>query len=260
MIRGHPMLTSRQIGKMKGKEKISMLTAYDCPFAHLMDGVVDMILVGDSLGMVILGYENTKTVTMDDMIRATQAVARGAKNTLIIGDMPIGTYDTKEDALKNAKRLLSAGANAIKIERKPDIAADLVLQGIEVMGHIGLTPQTVTTFRVQGKDEKSAQTLITEAKAMEKAGCFSVVLECIPLTLAKKITETISIPTIGIGAGIHCDGQVLVTHDMLGLCDIIRPKFVKRYAEIGNTMKEAFKQYTKEVKQGAFPTDKESFH
>ncbi len=237
-----------------------MLTAYDYSFAKLMDGVVDMILVGDSLGMVVLGYENTKQVTMDDMTRATQAVARGAKNSLIIGDMPIGSYDTEENALKNAKRLLKAGAHAIKIERKPDIAAHLITQGIEVMGHVGLTPQTVTMFKVQGKDEIGAQALITEAKEMEKAGCFSLVLECIPLDLAKEITQTISIPTIGIGAGMHCDGQVLVTHDMIGLYDAFTPKFVKHYAEVGIVMKNAFKNYAKEVKKRAFPTDKESFH
>src|SRR3989338_7226368 len=181
------MITPQQIKSMKSKQKIAVLTAYDFPTAKLMDGIVDMILVGDSLGMVVLGYENTTKVTMDDMLRATGAVARGAKNTLIVGDMPIGTYDNGDDALKNAKLFLDAGAHAVKVEKKPEIAEFLVKSGIEVMGHIGLTPQTVTTFKVQGKDKKDAESILNEAIELEKAGCFSLVLECIPLSLAEKI-------------------------------------------------------------------------
>ena len=254
------MATVQQIKSMKSKQKIVMLTAYDYPTAKLMDNVVDVILVGDSLGMVVLGYENTLRVTMQDMLRATEAVARGAKNTLIVGDMPVNTYDTNKDALKNAKLFLKAGAHAVKIERKPKIAEFLVKNGIDVMGHIGLTPQTITNFKVQGKDNESAGKIFEEAKLMDKAGCFSLVLECIPLSLSKRITETISIPTIGIGAGIHCDGQVLVSHDILGLYADFKPKFLKRYANIGEQMKKAFEQYAKEVRERKFPSDEESFH
>jgi len=254
------MITPQQIKSMKSKQKIAVLTAYDFPTAKLMDGIVDMILVGDSLGMVVLGYENTTKVTMDDMLRATGAVARGAKNTLIVGDMPIGTYDNGDDALKNAKLFLDAGAHAVKVEKKPEIAEFLVKSGIEVMGHIGLTPQTVTTFKVQGKDKKDAESILNEAIELEKAGCFSLVLECIPLSLAEKITKKIKIPTIGIGAGIHCDGQVLVSNDILGIYGDFKPKFLKRYAEIGNEMKKAFEQYAKEVREGKFPDDEHSFH
>ncbi|MBI2653655.1 3-methyl-2-oxobutanoate hydroxymethyltransferase [Candidatus Woesearchaeota archaeon] len=254
------MTTTQQIKSMKGKQKIVMLTAYDFPTARLMDDIVDIILVGDSLGMVVLGYESTTKVTMQDMISATEAVARGAKKALIVGDMPIGTYENEKEALENAKQLLKAGAHAVKIENKPEIAEFLVKKGIEVMGHIGLTPQTITSFKVQGKNEEDAKRLIELARACDKAGCFSMVLECIPLNLAKVITKSISIPTIGIGAGIHCDGQVLVTHDILGLFDAFKPKFVKRYAEIGNEMKNAFKKYAEEVGKGKFPDDNHSFH
>jgi 3-methyl-2-oxobutanoate hydroxymethyltransferase len=245
---------------MKSKQKIVSLTAYDFPTARLMDEIVDIILVGDSLGMVVLGYENTTKVIMDDMLRATGAVARGAKNTLITGDMPFGTYDDEEDALKNAKLFLEAGAHAVKVEKKPEIAKFLIKNGIEVMGHIGLTPQTITTFKVQGKDKESADKILDEAIALDKAGCFSLVLECIPLSLAKTITESISIPTIGIGAGIHCDGQVLVTNDILGLYGDFKPKFLKRYAEIGNEMKKAFEEFAKDVRENKFPADENSFH
>ena len=254
------MKTAQDIKSMKSKQKMVMLTAYDFPTAKLMDGIVDIILVGDSLGMVVLGYENTTKVTMDDILRATSAVARGAKNTLIVGDMPFGTYESEEDALRNAKLFLEAGAHAVKVEKKPEIAEFLVKNGIEVMGHIGLTPQTITTFKVQGKDKESADKILQEAIALDKAGCFSLVLECIPLTLAKTITEKISIPTIGIGAGIHCDGQVLVTNDILGLYGDFKPKFLKRYAEIGNEMKVAFENYAKDVREGKFPADGNSFH
>ncbi len=245
---------------MKSKQRIVMLTAYDFPTAKLMDGIVDIILVGDSLGMVVLGYENTTQVTLQDMLRAVQAVARGAKNSLIVGDMPIGTYDEKKIALENANLFLKAGANAVKIENKPEIAGFLVENNIDVMGHIGLTPQTITNFKVQGKDNESAKILLEEAKLLEEAGCFSLVLECIPLNIAKKITQAISIPSIGIGAGIHCDGQVLVTHDILGLFDAFKPKFVKRYADISSIMRKAFEQYAQEVREGKFPSDEYSFH
>ncbi len=254
------MINIQKIKSMKSKQKIVMLTAYDFPTAKLIDDIVDIILVGDSLGMVVLGYENTTKVTMQDMLKATEAVARGSKNALVVGDMPIGTYDSEKDALANARLFLKAGAHAVKIENKPEIAEFLVKNGINVMGHIGLTPQTITNFKVQGKDEASAKKLMEEAKALDKAGCFSLVLECIPLSLAKTITETISIPTIGIGAGIYCDGQVLVTHDILGLFESFKPKFVKKYADLSPLMKKAFEQYAKDVREGKFPSDEYSFH
>lgn len=254
------MKSTQQIKSMKSKQKIVVLTAYDFPTAKLMDGIVDIILVGDSLGMVVLGYENTIQVTMEDMLRATSAVARGAKNTLIVGDMPFGTYENEKDALKNAKLFLEAGAHAVKVEKKPGIAAFLVKNGIEVMGHIGLTPQTITAFKIQGKDKESAEKIIEEAKSLDRAGCFSLVLECIPLALAETITKKIKIPTVGIGAGIHCDGQVLVTNDILGLYGDFKPKFLKRYAEVGNEMKKAFEEFAKDVREGKFPAEENSFH
>ncbi|MBI2541558.1 3-methyl-2-oxobutanoate hydroxymethyltransferase [Candidatus Woesearchaeota archaeon] len=250
----------QKIKSMKSRQRIVMLTAYDFPMAKLMDGLVDIILVGDSMGMVVFGYDNTTKVTMQDMARAVGSVSRGAKNSLVVGDLPIGTYDNEKDALKNSRLLIDAGAQAVKIERKPEIAGFLAKNGINVMGHIGLTPQTITNFKVQGKNEEDAKKLLEEAKAMDNAKCFSLVLECVPIGLAEKITQSVSIPTIGIGAGVHCDGQVLVTHDILGLFDAFKPKFVKRYAQIGNEMKGAFERYAKEVREGKFPSDEFSFH
>ncbi|MFC2016505.1 3-methyl-2-oxobutanoate hydroxymethyltransferase [Chloroflexota bacterium] len=253
--------TTSKIKSMKGKEKITMLTAYDYSTAKAMDDTgIDVILVGDSLGMVVLGYENTLSVTMDDMLRHTGAVVRGAKNALIVGDMPANSYNDNETALLNAKAFIKAGADNVKIENKPKIAKFLVENKIDVMGHIGLTPQTVTDFKVQGKDEETANKLINLAKQLEEAGCYSIVLECVPMQLAKKITESVSIPTIGIGAGPYCDGQVLVSNDMLGLYDKFSPKFVKKYAELGKEMKTAFENYIKEVKENKFPADEHSFH
>jgi 3-methyl-2-oxobutanoate hydroxymethyltransferase len=254
------MITPQKIKSMKGKNKIVMLTAYDFPMAKLMDKFVDIILIGDSMGMVVLGYENTTKVTIQDIARATGSVARAAKNALIVGDLPIGAYDNEKDALKNAKILLEAGAKAVKVENKPEIIEFLVRHGIDVMAHIGLTPQTITNFKVQGRNEEHAKSLIELANACDKAGCFSIVIECVPEGLGKAITDSISAPTIGIGAGIHCDGQVLVTHDILGLFDMFKPKFVKRYAEIGKEMRKAFEHYAKEVREGKFPSDEFSFH
>jgi len=254
------MLAPKRIKELKSKEKIAMLTAYDYSFSVLMDSIADIILVGDSLGMVVLGHENTLGVTMQDMIRATEAVSRGAKNSLIVGDMPVNSYNTKEDAIINAKKFLDAGAHAVKIEKMPEIAKFLIKNGIEVMGHTGLTPQSVTNFKVQGKDEETAKKIIEEAVALEKAGCFSLVLECIPSSLAKKITEELSIPTIGIGAGLYCDGQVLVSHDLLGLFEKFSPKFVKKYANLGEEIKKAFIGFRDDVKGGKFPEDEHSFH
>ena len=253
--------TIQKIKSMKGKEKIAVLTAYDYSTAKAMDECgVDIILIGDSLGMVILGYENTLSVTMEDMMRHTGAVARGTKNALIVADMPANSYNDEEMAALNAEALIKSGADTVKIENEPAIAEFLVENKIEVMGHIGLTPQTATNFKVQGKDKETADKLIKLAKELEKAGCYSLVLECVPVELAKKITESISIPTIGIGAGLYCDGQVLVSNDIIGLYDKLSPKFAKRYADLGKEMKAAFDNYIKDIKEGKFPEDKHSFH
>ena len=252
--------TVEKIKSMKRKEKIAILTGYDYFTSKMEDEAgIDIILIGDSLGMVVLGYDNTLSVTVEDIMRHTGAVARGTKNALIVADMPVGTFDNDEDAALNAEALMKVGADAVKIENKPEIAKFLVENNIPVMGHIGLTPQT-KEFKVQGKDEGGAREIMELAKQCEEAGCFSVVLEGIPRDLAKKITDAIKIPTIGIGAGPDCDGQVLVSNDMLGLYDKLSPKFAKRYAELGKEMKKAFEAYIREVKESKFPEDKHSFH
>lgn len=244
---------------MKGKEKISVLTCYDYSFASLMDGKVDILLIGDSLGNVVLGYDRTRHVTMADMLRHTAAVSRGASHTLIAADLPYGSYETAKEALKNSHALLKAGAHAVKPEHKPEIAAFLVKEGVPVMGHIGLLPQTATKYGVQGKDEAAAKQLVKDAKALERAGVFSLVLESIPSSLAREITHGVSVPTIGIGAGPDCDGQVLVSYDMLGLFTKFKPKFVRRYAQLDREIVRAVEQYTQDVKKGAFPTKEYSF-
>jgi len=253
------MKTPEQIKAMKNKEKIAVLTAYGYPIAKILDEAnFDIILVGDSLGMVVLGYETTKQVTIEDIVRHTKAVANGAKNTLIIADLPINTYNTEEDAIKNAKLLLEAGAHGVKPEGKKEIVRALTKQNIFVMGHIGLLPQT-QQYSVKGKHEEEAKNLINEAKEIEKAGAFSIVIESVPLKLAKKITSSINIPTIGIGAGPYCDGQVLVINDLLGLYDKLKPKFVKQYANLWEIIKKAVIRYRDDVKASKFPTKKYSF-
>lgn len=252
----------------KRNEKITVLTAYDYPTALVVDEAgVDIILVGDSLGMVILGYESTIPVTMEDMLHHTKAVSRAAKRALVIGDMPFMSYQVSvEDALYNAGRFLQeAGAHGVKLEGGREVAEitrRITSAGIPVMAHLGLTPQSVHQiggYRVQGKDEASAKRILEDAHILEEAGAFCLVLECVPATLAKTVTESLSIPTIGIGAGIHCDGQVLVFHDMLGMFEKFTPKFVKKYAELNVHMKEGIKQYINDVKTGAFPEKKHSF-
>jgi len=255
--------------KMKEKgEKISCLTAYDWITASLLDSArVDLILVGDSGAMVFAGHENTLPITVDQMVYHTQAVARGVKQALIIADMPFLSFQiSPEEALKNAGRFLKeAGADGVKVEGGAPMAETIrkmTSVGIPVMGHLGLTPQSIRLFgsyRVRGKDEVEAEAARRDAKILEEAGAFSMVLEKIPSTLAKEITQSISIPTIGIGAGPHCDGQILVTHDMLGLFETFKPKFVKRYAELAQTIRDAVKNYTKEVKEGKYPSAKESY-
>ncbi len=246
------------------KNKITMLTCYDYSTAKLIEEAgIETVLVGDSLGQVVLGYENTISVTMEDMIHHAAAVSRGLQNTFLIVDMPFMSYQTSDyDALMNAGRLMKEGhANAVKLEggvtRKSTIKA-IVDAGIPVCAHIGLTPQSVHAmggFKVAGKTEEAAQRLIEDAKAVEEAGAFMVVLECVPAKLAEYITGMLSIPTIGIGSGAACDGQVLVYQDMLGMFDDFSPKFVKHFSDIGKQMKNAFVEYSKEVKAGTFPTE-----
>ena len=252
----------------KNGEKLTMLTAYDYTTAKLLDeSGVDSILVGDSLGMVVLGYDDTLSVTMEDMIHHSAAVARGAKNALVITDMPFMSYQTSVyDAVVNAGRLVKEGkAQAVKLEGGIEFCEHIkaiVKASIPVCAHIGLTPQSINAFggfKVQGKGKEEAQRLLDEARAVEEAGAFAVVLECVPAKLAKKISESISIPTIGIGAGAGCDGQVLVYQDMLAMYSDFKPKFVKQYAQIGSVMKDAFRQYIDEVKSGAFPSEEHTF-
>lgn len=249
-------------------EKITMLTAYDYTTAKLEDeSGIDAILVGDSLGMVVLGYPNTLAVTVEDMIHHGSAVRRGAQNTFVVVDMPFMSYQTSVyDAVKNAGRIMKeTGADAIKLEGgvnfKEHIKA-IVNASIPVMGHIGMTPQSVNSFggfKVQGKSLADAKQIIEDAKALEEAGAFAVTLECVPWKLAEYITNTISIPTIGIGAGTGCDGQVLVYQDMLGMYPDFTPKFAKLYGNMGETMKNGFKKYIEEVKNGVFPSAEHTF-
>jgi len=237
-----------------------MLTAYDYPTAKILDEIgVDYILVGDSLSMVVLGYHDTKSVTVRDMIHHTQAVARGAKNSFIIADLPLGTYETPEDALKNAKLLINAGARGIKIEGyKQDCMNMLIHQNIPVMGHLGLLPQTAEKHSVQGREQKEAEKIFQDAVAMDTMGLLAIVLECIPEQLAKRITETLQTPTIGIGAGRYCDGQVLVLHDVIGLSDF-QGKFIKRYGDVKGEIKRAVSEFKREVITGEFPEEKNVF-
>ena len=262
-------LTIRQLlKKAEQGGKLTMITAYDYPTAQLVDEAgIDMILVGDSLGMVVLGYEDTLPVTMDDMVRHTQAVVRGAKKAFIVADLPFLSYQTSiEEAVKNGGRLLKeGGAQAVKLEgglsMVPTIQR-LVDSGIPVMGHIGLTPQAVNQlggFAIQGRQAQDAKRIIEEAKAIEKAGAFSIVLEGIPWQLAKLVTENLTIPTVGIGAGPNCSGQVLVLHDTLGLFDRFTPKFVKQYANLREVIGKALAQYRQDVESGSFPTLEHSF-
>jgi 3-methyl-2-oxobutanoate hydroxymethyltransferase len=260
-------VTSFQQAKDKG-EKISMLTAYDFTTAQLLDDAgVDSILVGDSLGMTMLGYDTTLEVTMDDMIHHTKAVTRGTKTALVIGDMPFLSYHVSvEDTIRNAGRFIKeAGAHAVKLEGGIEMVEKvkaLVSAKIPVVGHIGLTPQSVNMFggfKVQGKSAEAAQAIIDDARALEAAGVFAIVLECVPSPLAKKITEVIGVPTIGIGAGQDCDGQVLVIQDVLGMYKGLTPKFVKRYKETGDDIIEATKTYIEEINNGSFPEEKHTF-
>ena len=248
--------------------RLSMLTAYDYSTAKLVDAAgINSILVGDSLGNTILGYEDTLSVTMEDKIHHTAAVARGAKNALVIGDMPFMSYQASVyDAVVNAGRLMKEGrANAVKLEGGASVCEQIkaiVGASIPVCAHIGLTPQSINAFggfKVQGKGEKQAQQLLDDARRVQEAGAFAVVLEGIPALLAQKITDTLDIPTIGIGAGAGCDGQVLVYQDMLGMFTDFKPKFVKHFANVGEIMTEAFKTFDQEVKEGVFPAQEHTY-
>ncbi|WP_373500607.1 3-methyl-2-oxobutanoate hydroxymethyltransferase [Desulfococcus sp.] len=247
---------------------ITMLTSYDYPWALLVDrGGIDMILVGDSLGMVVLGYPDTISVTMEEMIHHVKAVSRVVKSALVVADMPFGSYNVSvEKAVENANRMMKEGrADCIKLEggrSMAPVAEAIVRSGTPVQGHIGLTPQTASAlggFKVQGKSAEAARALIDDAKALEAAGCFSVVLEAIPAPIARMVTEAVEIPTIGIGAGVHCDGQVMVIHDMVGLFDRFTPKFVKQYARISDTITSAISAYADDVKNRRFPGEEHSF-
>ena len=249
--------------------KITCLTAYDYPTARLLDEAgVDILLVGDSLAMVVLGYESTLPVTMQEMLHHTRAVRRGTRRALLVSDMPYGSYhDDSAAAVRNAVRFVKeAGAEAVKVEggeRRMDLISRLVEAEIPVMGHIGLTPQSVNAFggfRVQGKTEEAGDRLVRDARAVEAAGAFSIVLESIPRELGARITSELRIPTIGIGAGPDCDGQVLVIHDLLGLSFGHKPKFTRRYADLGEIISRAAVEYCRDVQQGRFPSDEESYH
>jgi len=254
--------------KKRASSPITMLTAYDYPMARLVDDAgIDMILVGDSLGMVVLGYDSTVPVTMDEMIHHSKAVRRGNKYAFLVGDMPFGSYQiSKEEAVRNAMRFMKeAGCDAIKLEGGDEVidaTIAIVNAGIPVLGHLGLTPQTISKlggFRIQGKTAETARHLIDQALRLERAGCFGVVLECVPDKVAKIVTEKLSIPTIGIGAGKYCDGQVLVLNDMVGLFDRFVPKFVKQYVKLSHSIAEGLKRYKDEVEKGTYPGEEHSF-
>ena len=264
-----PRLSIRDIrGLKERREPIAMVTAYDATFArHLDAGGADMLLVGDSLGMVVQGHDSTLPVTVDDMVYHTRAVVRGSQRALVVADMPFMSYQPSlELALRNAGRLLAdGGAQAVKVEGAGGVIATtraLVEAGVPVVGHLGLTPQSIHTlggFRVQGRSEQAAARLIEDALALEEAGAFALVLETIPAALAANIPERLAIPTIGIGAGVGCDGQVLVSYDLLGLFDQLAPKFVKQYANLGDATRDAVRTYVGEVKARTFPTEAHAF-
>jgi len=255
--------------KMKQQgEKITMLTAYDFPNAQLVDAAgIEMILVGDSLGNVVLGYESTVPVTMDEMIHHTKAVRRGTQYAFLVGDMPFMSFQVStQEAIRNAGRFMKeGGCDAIKLEggaEVADTAKAIVDAGISVVGHLGLTPQSATKLgglKVQGKDEAQAKKIIDDAQTLESVGCFCIILECVPAPLAKQVTEAVNVPTIGIGAGPWCDGQVLVYHDMVGLFERFKPKFVKQYVNLSSEIAKAVEEFKKEVKAGKFPDAKHSF-
>jgi 3-methyl-2-oxobutanoate hydroxymethyltransferase len=264
-----PDILSRKSSTLDKKRKISCLTAYDYPTAKLLDDAgVDVLLVGDSLGMAVLGYDSTLPVTLEDILHHTRAVRRGTRRALLVADMPYGSFHVSaEETIRNAVRLIKeGGAEAVKVEggeRRIELIAKLVEAEIPVMGHIGLTPQSFNSlggFQVQGKTADAARQVERDARAVEAAGAFSVVLESMPRELAARITENLRIPTIGIGAGPDCDGQILVFHDLVGLTIGHKPKFVRQYANLGAEVARAVVEYCEDVRNGNFPSDAESYH
>jgi len=262
-------ITVKDFREMKGGEHtISMLTAYDVSMARLLDGAgIDALLIGDSLGMVVLGYDSTVPVTMEQMLHHAGAVSRGTEHALVIGDMPFGSYQvSREQTVENGVRFLKeAGCDAVKLEGGDAVCDDvraLVRAGVPVMGHLGLTPQTAGQlggYKVQGRDMTAARKLLVDARALESAGAFGIVLECVPGPLAEIVTEITAIPTIGIGAGSGCDGQVLVTNDMLGLFEKFTPGFVKQYLNLAPDIKNAVRNFIREIESGEFPTEEQTF-
>lgn len=258
-----------ELAEMKSRgEKIAMVTAYDYPSGRLAEAAgIDLVLVGDSAAMTVLGHDSTVPATMEDMLFLSRAAARGAERVLVVADMPFGSYQvSNEEAVRNAVRFVKeAGVDAVKLEGAgPTLGRveAIVGAGVPVMGHIGLTPQSATMlggYRAQGRTAARAHELVDEARALERAGCFSLVLECVPAPVAARVTATLSIPTIGIGAGADCDGQVLVFHDMLGLYDGRSPRFVKRYAELATVARDALERYAAEVRSGAFPAEAHTY-
>ena len=256
------------IKQMKGRQKLACLTAYDFSIAKLVDEAgIPLILVGDSLAMTMLGHETTLPVTMDEMVHHTKCVSRAVKHALVVGDMPFMSFQASEDlAVANAGRIIKeAGAGAVKIEGgapRAHLVKRLVENGIAVMGHIGLTPQSVHQaggYHVEGRTAEDADRLLADARALQEAGAFAMVLECVPAALGMEITRAVNVPTIGIGAGPDCDGQILVVHDLLGLQTELSPKFVKRYATIGDSMTDAFNAYKRDVESGDYPTEEHSY-
>ena len=253
--------TVNDIIQMKSREKITVLTGYDSTMATLCDEV-DVILVGDSAGMVMLGYDDTRDVTMDDMIRFTTAVKNAKTNSLIVTDLPINSYENEDSAITNSKRLVEAGAHAVKLEGGKEIGKIIkavVDSGIPVMGHLGLLPQTAEKYSVQAKKSEDAVDLLQDAKNLEESGVFSIVFEMVTSDVAKIITKSVKVPTIGIGSGINCDGQVLVVHDMLGMFEKIKPKFAKRYLNLSEEIRNAINSYVKDVKEEKFPGQEHTF-
>jgi 3-methyl-2-oxobutanoate hydroxymethyltransferase len=254
-------MTLQDLQKVSQSRKLTMLTAYDYPTAKILSRAgIDILLVGDSLGMVVLGYKDTKSVTLQDCIRHTAAVVRGNEGSIVVADMPLHTTDTVGTAVRNCHAVLQqTGADAVKIEGDARIVESLVKAGIPVMGHTGLKPQTAEKYAVTGKKDEEAKKIFDEAVQLEKAGAFAVVLECVPADLASRITKKLKVPTIGIGAGNGCGGQVLVISDMIGLYGEIRPKFVRKYADVSTVISDAVKQFKTDVENGNFPSKEESY-
>ncbi len=255
-------MSFEKIRQRKGQQRIVMLTAYDYQIAKILDSTdIDMILVGDSSGMVVQGYKDTKSVTMEDMLFHTKAVSRASTDKPIIGDMPINAVKTPKDALENAWRFLEAGADAVKIEgNRAEAVKALIDEKIPVMGHVGMLPQGAEEYHVKGKDPEEGQRISEDAMDLDRLGAFSIVLECIPESLAKKITDSVKAPTIGIGAGKYCDGQVLVTNDMLGMDADFKPKYVKTYVNLNLTIADAVRRFAEEVRVGKYPDDQHTYH